>query len=56
MIKKLIYTCCKNNIRGSESNETLLERDILNYNIGKLVGEGKFGKVYIENADLHELS
>tara|TARA_B100000925_G_C21983080_1_gene463195 strand:- start:15 stop:866 length:852 start_codon:yes stop_codon:yes gene_type:complete len=47
MIKKLIYTCCKNNIRRSESNETLLERDILNYNIGKLVGEGKFGKVYV---------
>jgi len=47
MIKKLIYNCCKNNIRRSESNETLLERDILNYNIGKLVGEGKFGKVYV---------
>jgi len=56
MLKKII-NCCSGNyiIRSlgladnsvSESDEILLEEDILNYNLGRLLGEGKFGRVYL---------
>jgi calcium-dependent protein kinase len=56
MLKRIIRSCCGNDIMRSlgqshnwvsESNEILLEGDILNYNLGRLLGEGKFGRVYL---------
>ena len=47
MLKKILKCCFDLNIRRSESNETLLDNNILNYNLSKLLGEGKFGSVYL---------
>jgi len=56
MLKKIINCCSGNDIirslglgdnSVSESDEILLEEDILNYNLGRLLGEGKFGRVYL---------
>jgi serine/threonine protein kinase len=48
MLRKL--TCClRSNINRSESSETLIENNILNYRLGKVLGKGKFGQVHIGN-------
>ena len=48
MLRKL--TCClRININRDESNDKLIDNNVLNYRLGKLLGKGKFGNVYIGN-------
>ena len=48
MIKKAMRYCCITRINRSESEDILLPSDnILNYNLTKVLGEGKFGRVYL---------
>jgi len=50
MLNNVISKCCKsvNNVIRSESREVLLEEDnVLNYNLNKVIGKGKFGIVYL---------
>ena len=48
MLRKL--TCCfRININRDESNDKLIDNNVLNYRLGKVLGKGKFGCVYIGN-------
>ena len=48
MFKKIRQCFCKSSINRSKSREVLLPSDnILNYNLTKILGEGKFGRVFL---------